>query len=130
MPREQTYREQLQELGIYEKAFEPEISTLAQLERELTRAKKAWSATVPKGAKPSMLDPHYDLICSLRREILTHREALGLTPKALRRLRGQTGSDGPSQKDLMNTLLSGIAERVGAYDEGVSKPDTGEAHDG
>lgn len=130
MPREQTYREQLQELGIYEKAFEPEISTLAQLERELTRAKKAWSATVPKGAKPSMLDPHYDLICSLRREILTHREALGLTPKALRRLRGQTGIDGPSQKDLMNTLLTGIAERVGAYDEDVSKPDTGEARDG
>lgn len=129
MPREQTYREQLQELGIYEKAFEPEISTLAQLERELTRAKKAWSATATEGSKPSMLDPHYDLICSLRREILTHREALGLTPKALRRLRGQDVS-GPSQKDLMNTLLSGIAERVGAYDEDVSKSDTGEANDG
>lgn len=130
MPREQTYRDQLQALGIYEPAFEPEISTLAQLERELTRAKKAWSATVPKGGKPSVLDPHYQVICSLRREILTHRETLGLTPKALRRLRGQAGSDVPSQKDLMNTLLSGIAERVGAYDEGVSKPDTGEASNG
>lgn len=125
MPREKTYRAQLQELGIYEPAFEPEISTLAQLERELTRAKKAWSATAPKGGKPSVLDPHYQVICSLRREILTHREALGLTPKALRRLRGQDVS-GPSQKDMMNTLLSGIAERVGSYDAPVSDSGTGE----
>lgn len=130
MAREEIYREQLQELGIYEKAFEPEIKTLANLERDLTRAQKAWKNTAPRGAQPSMLNPLYGLVCRLRQEILIHREALGLTPKALRRLRGQAGSDGPSQKDLMNTLLSGIAERVSAYDEGVSKPDTGEARDG
>lgn len=121
--REQVYTEQLKALGIYEPAFAPEISTLAQLERELTRAKKAWSATVPPGAKPSMLDPLYGVVCNLRREILVHRETLGLTPKALRRLRGQTAA-GPSQQDKMSELLTGIAERVAAY--GVSDPDTGE----
>lgn len=121
--REQIYRDQLQALGIYEPAFEPEIATLAQLERDLTRARKAWSATVPKGAKPSLLDPLYNVVLTLRREILVHREALGLTPKALRRLRGQAAA-GPSQQDKMNELLSGIAERVAAY--GVSDPDTGE----
>ena len=84
----QTYKEQLQELQIYDPAFEPEIKTLAQLERRLTRAQKAWSASAPEGGKPSFLDPHYQVVMQLEREILTHREALGLTPKALRRLKG------------------------------------------
>lgn len=120
MAREQIYIEQLKALGIYEEAFAPEISTLAQLERELTRAKKAWSATAPPGGKPSLLDPHYQVICSLRREILTHREALGLTPKALRRLRGQTSGEA-SQADLITERLNAIAARVGSY--GVSESD-------
>lgn len=127
MAREQIYIEQLKALGIYEEAFAPEISTLAQLERELTRAKKAWSATAPPGGKPSLLDPHYQVICSLRREILTHRESLGLTPKALRRLRGQTSGEA-SQSDLITERLNAIAARVSAY--GVSESDIGEdGHD-
>ena len=88
MTREQTYREQLQALEIYDPAFDPEIKTLSQLERRLTRAQKAWSASAPAGGKPSFLDPHYQIIVQLEREILTHREALGLTPKALRKLKG------------------------------------------
>lgn len=127
--KEQIYTAQLKELGIYEPAFAPEISTLAQLERELTRAKKAWSATAPPGGKPSVLDPHYQVICSLRREILAHREALGLTPKALRRLRGQSAEGGPTNKERMNDLLSQIAERVGSYDDGVPESDTGGGHE-
>lgn len=127
MSRETTYIAQLKALGIYEDAFAPEISTLAQLERELTRAKKAWSATAPPGGKPSLLDPHYQVICSLRREILTHREALGLTPKALRRLRGQTSGEA-SQSDLITERLNAIAARVSSY--GVPESDTGEnGHD-
>lgn len=88
MTREQTYREQLQALGIYDPAFDPEIKTLAILERRKTRAEKAWSRTAPPGGKPSFLDPHYQIIVQLEDKILAHREALGLTPKALRRLRG------------------------------------------
>ena len=86
--REQIYRQQLQALGIYDPAFDPEISTLAKLERRKTRAEKAWSATAPPGGKPSFLDPHYQVIVQLEDKILAHREALGLTPKALRRLKG------------------------------------------
>jgi len=115
--REDIYIQQLKALGIWEEAFAPEVSTLAQLERDLTRAKKAWSATVPKGGKPSLLDPLYGVICNLRREILTHRESLGLTPKALRRLRGVTG-EGPDQRDLITERLDLIADRVGGYDAG------------
>lgn len=129
MAREEIYKEQLQALGIYEPAFDPEIKTLANLERDLTRAQKAWKATVPRGAQPSMLDPLYAVVCTLRREILAHREALGLTPKALRRLRGQSAEGGSTNKERMNDLLSQIAERVGSYDDGVPESGTGGGHE-
>ena len=114
--KEQIYREQMQELGIYEPIFEPEIKTLARVEREYTRAEKAWSATAAPGGKPSFLDPHYAIIQRLRSEILQHREALGLTPKALRKLTGAAGVEAPEQKDLITAKLDRIAERVAGYD--------------
>lgn len=112
--REDIYRQQLKELGLYEEAFEPEIATLAKLERRRTRAEKAWSATVPKGEKPSFLDPLYQVLVQLEREILSHRETLGLTPKALRKLRGPTAA-GPSEPELITRRLDLIAERVNSY---------------
>lgn len=115
MTREQIYKEQLQALGIYDPAFDPEIKTLAQLERRLTRAQKEWSATAPPGGKPSFLDPNYPIIVQLEDKILTHREALGLTPKSLRRLVGISGSEAP-QRDLISSKLDQIAARVASYD--------------
>jgi len=88
MTREQTYVKQLKALEIYDEAFDPEIKTLARLERELTRAQKEWSASAKKGEKPSFTSELYPIIQKLRAEILQHREALGLTPKSLRRLKG------------------------------------------
>ena len=115
MTREQIYKEQMQALGIYDPAFDPEIKTLAQLERRMTRAQKEWSSTAPPGGKPSFLDPHYPIIVQLEDKILTHREALGLTPKSLRRLVGISGSEAP-QRDLISSKLDQIAARVASYD--------------
>lgn len=112
MKKEEIYRGQLEALGVYDPAFEPEIETLASLERRLTRVKKAWSDTVEKGEKPSFFDPHYAIICQLERDILSHREALGLTPKALRRIRGAYYE----------------TQRVGAQTE-EPEPDSGDAED-
>ena len=114
--KEVVYREQMQALGIYEEIFEPEIQTLARVERELTRAEKAWSATAAPGGKPSFLDPHYAIIQRIRAEVSQHREALGLTPKALRKLTGAAGVEAPEQKDLITAKLDRIAERVAGYD--------------
>lgn len=119
MTKEQIYRQQMTELGIYEAIFEPEIRTLARIERELTRAMKAWSDTAPPNGKPSFLNDHYPVIQRLRAEALQHREALGLTPKALKKLVGAAGTDAPQQKDLITAKLDQIAARVAAYD-----PDT------
>ena len=129
--REDIYRAQLQELGIYEKAFEPEIATLAKLERRKTRAEKAWSATVPKGEKPSFLDPHYQILVQLEREILVHRETLGLTPKALRKLRGMPTAAGADEPALITRRLDLIAQRVSCYElpePGSLDPDVAQAY--
>lgn len=118
MTKEQKYREQMQALGIYEEIFEPELQTLCRIERELTRAQKAWSATaMPAGSAPSFTDPHYAIIQRLRSEILQHREALGLTPKALKKLTGSGTADAPDLKDQITSRLDAIASRVAGYDD-------------
>ena len=114
MTKEQIYRSQLIELGIYEEAFEPLIREVAQIERRRTRLQKAWAATAPPGGKPSFLDPHYPLLVQAERELLAMREELGLTPKALRKLRG--APDSPVKQDLITERLGMIAERVKAYE--------------
>lgn len=118
MTREQVYKSQLEALGIYNEAFDPEIKTLAQLERELTRTQKEWKAHAEAaGREKSMLDPFYALIQAQRKEILQHREALGLTPKALQRLKGRPSDGGPeSEKTQISKRLDDIAARVKAYE--------------
>ena len=116
MTREEVYRQQLQRLGVYDPAFEPEIKTLAKLERKQQRAEKAWSATAPPGGKPSFLDPHYQVIMQLEDKILAHREALGLTPKSLRRLRGAPASDAPTSESEISARLDRLLARAGSYD--------------
>lgn len=113
MTREQIYKSQLEALGIYEPAFEPLIKDLAKAERRRTRAEKEWAKTAPPGGKPSFLDPHYQVVAALDREILGYREVMGLTPKSLRRLRGavETAADA----DPITERLDRIAARVEGY---------------
>lgn len=112
MTKEQIYTAQLQALGIYEPAFDPEIKTLSQLERELTRCQKEWKKTAPnKDTPPSMTHELYSVIQGLRKEILQHREALGLTPKALRKLKGAQAAPVASAQSTLSNLLDAIKER-------------------
>ena len=113
--REQIYTRQLQELGIYEPAFDPVLKTLAQLERRLTRVQKAWSATVPAGCKPSFLDPLYNVITQLESQILVYRQQLGLTPQALRKMRGITAQHGPSAQDEISARLDQLLASCETY---------------
>lgn len=113
--KEQVYRDQMTALGIYQEIHEPEIKTLAKIERQITRAEKAWSDTAPPDGKPSFLDPHFAIIQRLRSEALQHKEALGITAKALARLTAGTAA-APEQKDLISAKLDAIAERVAGYD--------------
>ena len=116
MTKEQVYRDQMKALGIYQEILEPEIKMLAKIERQITRAEKAWSATAtPPGSAPSFLDPHFPIIQRLRDEATKHREILGITAKALAKITG-FGSTSPDQSDLITQKLNAIAERVAGYD--------------
>ena len=125
MTREQKYKKRMQELGIYDEIYDPEISTLCQIERELQMAKKAWSKTAPPGGKPSVQTNIYATIQKMRGEILQHRDALGLTPKGLHRLRGVQAAEGPDQKELIAQKLDRIADSVAGFDLGSADPDFG-----
>lgn len=85
--KEQLYEQQLKDMGIWEDAFRGAVHDLAVLEREQSRARKAWKETAKDGEKPSMLDEHYQLILQQGRDIAKLRDALGLTPKAIRRIK-------------------------------------------
>lgn len=110
MTREQKYIEQLQEMGIYQPAFEPEIRMLAMMERELQRMVKAWKAAgspitdeTVQGSPTS--NKMLDAINAMRRDILSHRDALGLTPKGLHRLRPKAGMEKPEEPETPTTVL-------------------------
>ena len=100
--KEAKYRQALEALGIYHPAMDPVIHDLAVLERECARTRKAWKATVPEGVAPSPLEPHYALIRQQQRDILAMRNALGLTPMGLRRIRG-AGVDSPKPAETAKT---------------------------
>jgi hypothetical protein len=120
--KEQVYKAQLMELGVYEKAFDPLIKDLSQAERQRTRAQKEWSEKArreaeekgldPGKAKPSFTDELWPVICDLDKKILAYREAMGLTPKSLRRLRGvPAAAAGPTAAESISAKLDRMLER-------------------
>ena len=122
------------------------MKDLSQAERQRTRAQKEWSDKAkaeakeqgrdPAKAKPSFSDDLWAVICDIDKKILAYREALGLTPKALRRLRGQpTAAAGPTAAEEISAKLDRMLEMedVGtswSYEELVSETDTGDTSSG
>ena len=105
MTREQKYIEQMQQLGIYDEVFEPEVHTLCIMERDLQRLTKRWKdegyRTVEKnGRGPATTDKNFDAIMTLRRQILAMKDALGLTPKALARLKGRPCAEPAPEEEV------------------------------
>ena len=104
--KEQKYANTMKRLGIYDPAFDATIHQLAILEREQARTRKAWKAAAAESEDPAMLDRLYAVILQQDKMILTLRETLGLTPKALKRFRTEFGAapeEEPEQKPK-NTL--------------------------
>ena len=110
MTKEDKYTSELKALGIWEPAFAPAVHELAVLEREQARTRKAWKATAKAGEAPSPLDPHYAVILQQDKMIQAQREALGLTPKALRRIRPEFGQRA-EKADKPKTVLELLQEK-------------------
>lgn len=131
MTREQIYTAQLQDLGVYHPAFNPAIRTLADLERDHQRTKKAWRAA------GSRYDSDlYPVIERQRRDILAHRESLGLTPKGLRRLKAtaivpenNTAADARAGSPVVTALMASLHTQAAANAAVQNGPPAEAAHD-
>lgn len=118
MAKEDLYKQQLQDLGVYDPAFDPAIHVLCIQERELSRAMKAWKATAPgKKESPSITDPLYAEISKLRRDILARQDALGLTPKGLQRLRKNMAPASSDATPAAGTANKGFADLMNSIKE-------------
>ena len=118
MTREEKYIDQMQRLGIYDEIFEPEVHTLCIMERDLQRLTKRWKEegyqTVQKNSRgPATTDKNFDAIMVLRRQILSMKDALGLTPRALMRLKGRPAppEDDAEEKTPELTILDEVRSK-------------------
>lgn len=105
--RKTQIRLDMEAVGTYSPMFDNAIHDLVKLERELSRAEKAWRAgytdetgkkTPPQttvqlvnkqGAPYIAKDPRYSVVENLRAEVKAARAQLGLTPKSLQRVKEQ-----------------------------------------
>lgn len=117
MAKEETYKQQLQDLGVYDPAFDPAIHVLCIQERELSRAMKAWKARAAKDQAPLITDPLYQEISKLRRDILARQDALGLTPKGLQRLRKNAAPTSADAAPIAGTPNQGFAALMNKLQE-------------
>lgn len=99
MTKEDKIRETMISLGTWNAAWAPMVHSLCTLERETSRVRAAWKRTAPPGQAPSAMDPHYAIIRSNEKEIAAMRDALGLTPRGLRRIKGAGTSEGSGEPD-------------------------------
>lgn len=104
--KEAKYKSMMESLGTWNVAYEPLVHELCILEREISRARAAWKKTAPPGAAPSPLDPHYAMIRQMVRESTALRDALGLTPRGLRRIKSQATAEGSGEKPEQDSVLS------------------------
>ena len=115
--KEAIYRQQLENLGVYDDAFAPAIHVLCIQERELSRAMKAWKATAQPKEAPLITDPLYAEISKLRRDILARQDALGLTPKGLQRLRKNAAPASSEAAPIAGTPNQGFANLMNQIKE-------------
>lgn len=117
MSREEDYIAQLKALDVWEPAFAPAIHDLCVTEREYGRAMKAWrEAARDAGTQAQASDELYTVVSKLRASIQGQREALGLTPRGLQKLRGKPKGEGGVAGEAMSRKLDAIWEKLQAYE--------------
>lgn len=114
MGREAMIRADMEAVGTYNAVFEPSIRQLAKMERELSKAEKAWRASgglmvaqlVNKtGGAYTAKDPHYAVVDQLRKDIQSLRNQLGLTPTGLKRAKTKNEALQGTRKSPIEEIL-------------------------
>lgn len=116
---ERRYIRELTELGVYKSAFDGSIRMLAQMEREIRRVDKAWRAACAADPEIDGLDychPLHEKMEKLRRDILTYRESLGLTPKGYKRLRPEAAQAPQGVADQQLEALDRLTKMCEGFD--------------
>ena len=120
----------MEAVGTYQPMFDDAIRDLAKLERELSRAEKAWRAAytdengkqIPpqttvqlvnkQGAPYITKDPRYGVVENLRAEVKAARAQLGLTPKSLQRVKEQQKERAALGESKLERLLDAAHEHA------------------
>ena len=132
MGREAMIRADMESVGTYNEIFDPSIRQLAKLERELSRAEKAWRAAGGQmvtelmnktGGRYTAKDPNYTVVEQLRASIQSLRNQLGLTPTGLKRAKQASAAQAGSRESPLEELLAAAhdyaLEHASAYLEEV-----------
>ncbi len=120
MGRREDYIAQLKELDIYQPAFLPAINDLVTTEHEYSRAMKAWREDAKRRGAPALTsDPAYEEVQRLRKDISAQRDALGLTPRGLQKIRGRGSAEGVAGEGL-SRKLDALLARCEAYEGGTN----------
>ena len=104
-------REDMKLAGTYNEAFEPIISLLAKVQKQLVAAERNWrnkdlgkgefvtEYTNKAGATNTVKNPYFAVVEDLRAEVVSISAQLGLTPQGQRRVLGgmKPRSTGPSK---------------------------------
>lgn len=110
--KEAQYKAQMSALGIWDDAFSGAVHDLCMLERDQAKTRTAWRAAL---AAEKRLDAEglAELLMSQDKAIQAHRDALGLTPKALRRFQADFGTQNgdPTDGNATLTVLEKIRKR-------------------
>lgn len=134
MGREAMIKADMESVGVYSPIFDGTIRQLAKTERELSRAEKAWKAAggqmvaelVNKtGGKYTAKDPNYAIVDQLRKDVLSLRAQLGLTPASYARAkRKQQDYAQPSRgrlSELLEAARETALEQAGEYSAQVDR---------
>ena len=112
MSRETEYKARMEALGIWDDAFAGAVHDLCMMERDQAKTRTAWREALKAGDKsaPELAE----LLMSQDKAIQQHRDALCLTPKALRRLQQDFGaqSNAPGADNVTQlTVLDKVRKR-------------------
>lgn len=111
MSKETEYRARMEALGIWDDAFAGAVHDLCMMERDQAKTRTAWRAAI-KAEEYEAAEALSELLMSQDRAIQAHRDALCLTPKALRRLQADFGAGKPGAGNGGNVVTLSVLDKV------------------
>lgn len=122
MAREQLIADKMREAGTYDPIYDEEIHVLAGMERDLKRALSRWKAKAERGGEDGDFNsPLWPVVQSLRKDVLSHYDSLGLTPKGMKRLRaggGEADDGARTASPILSETLDALRTQAQANAKG------------